>query len=187
MIQTKDRSAPAPVSWLERLNGDWHRRALSLYMLVVFGHWAEHIAQAYQVFVMDWPRPEAGGVLGLWFPTLASSEVLHFGYNLSLLLGLLLLRPGFKGRARAWWTAALVIQGWHFFEHLLLQVQVLVGHFLFGAAEQTTLLQLWVPRVELHFLYNTIVFIPMFVAVVIHAAGESKREPSRRAVPEPKQ
>ena len=173
MINVKENAGNGFGSWMEALNGSWHRRALSLYMLVVFAHWAEHIAQAYQVFVLGWARPASGGLLGLWFPLLASSEVLHFVYNLSLLLGLLCLRPGFHGRARAWWTATLAIQGWHFFEHLLLQVQWLTGFYLFGAQQQTSILQLWIPRVELHFLYNTAVFIPMLIGLYFY--GRAKR------------
>ena len=152
----------------QRLNGRWHAGALWLYMVVVFGHWLEHILQAFQVFVLGWVRPEAGGLLGLWFPVLASSEVLHFTYNLALLAGLILLLPGFAGRARLLWIVALVVQAWHFFEHLLLQVQWLTGHYLFGAAQQTGILQLWIPRVELHFLYNSIVFLPMALALYYH-------------------
>ena len=173
MIKVNEPARTGLAAWLEQLNGPWHRRALSAYMLVVFAHWAEHIAQAYQVFVLEWTRPDSGGVLGLWFPQLASSEVLHFAYNLGLLLGLVCLRPGFQGRARAWWTAALVIQGWHFFEHLLLQLQWLTGFFLFGAPKQTSILQLWIPRVELHFLYNTLVFMPMLVGLYFY--GRAKR------------
>jgi hypothetical protein len=145
-------------------------------MIVVFAHWAEHIAQAYQVFVLEWARPDAGGVLGLWFPLLASSEVLHFVYNLGLFAGLLFLLPGFAGRARTWWIVALVIQGWHFLEHLLLQVQWLTGFYLLGASKQTSLLELWFPRVELHFLYNTVVFLPMLVALFLQ--GWRRRQSS---------
>ena len=32
----------------------------------------------------------------------------------------------------------------------------------------TSLIQLWVPRVELHLFYNTIVFIPMVIAMYYH-------------------
>ena len=32
----------------------------------------------------------------------------------------------------------------------------------------TSLVQLWVPRVELHLFYNTIVFIPMVIAMYYH-------------------
>lgn len=168
MIQPYSTFRATTRSWLELLNGSWHSRALSIYMIVVFGHWAEHILQAYQVFVLHWDRPDAGGLLGLWLPWLAQSEVLHFAYNLSLLAGLLLLRPGFHGRARTWWSVAALIQGWHFFEHLLLQAQWLSGIYLFGASQQTGILQLWIPRVELHFLYNTLVFLPMLLGLYFY-------------------
>ena len=167
--------APKRDPFLQRLNGLWHEVALWLYMVVVFAHWLEHILQAYQVFILGWARPDAGGVLGLLFPILASSEVLHFVYNLTLLAGLFLLQPGFAGRARLWWNVALIIQAWHFFEHLLLQAQWLAGIYLFGAAQQTSILQLWIPRVELHFLYNSVVFLPMMLALYFHfypPAGE---------------
>ena len=169
MITANEDSRTRIGTWLQVVNGTWHRRTLSAYMIVVFAHWAEHIAQAYQVFVLEWARPDAGGVLGLWFPLLASSEVLHFVYNLGLLLGLICLRPGFHGRARTWWTVALLIQGWHFFEHLLLQIQWLTGLYLFGAPQQTSILQLWIPRVELHFLYNSVVFIPMLFGLFFYS------------------
>jgi hypothetical protein len=44
-----------------------------------------------------------------------------------------------------------------------------------GRPVPTSLLQLWVPRVELHLFYNTIVFIPMVIAMYYHLfppAGE---------------
>ena len=73
-----------------------------------------------------------------------------------------MLRPGFRGvEDRRWWTIALAIQFFHHIEHLLLQAQYLLGHNLFDRPVPTSLVQLWVPRVELHLFYNTIVFIPM--------------------------
>jgi hypothetical protein len=168
-------SQTAPVSW-RRPDGRLHRRALSLYMLIVFGHWAEHIAQAYQLFILGWARPQSGGVLGLWFPELAASEVLHFVYNLSLLAGLALLAPGFRGHARTGWLVATALQGWHFFEHFLLQVQWLTGFYLFGAAQQTSILQLWIPRIELHLFYNTLVFLPMLAAMILYSRAHRKRQ-----------
>ncbi len=172
MIETT--AAPGRMAnWLDRLNGSLHRRALTLLMLIVSAHWAEHIAQAYQVFVLHWPRLASGGVLGLSFPLLARSETLHFGYNLSLLVGLILLRSGFRGQARTFWTVAMLIQGWHMFEHSLLQAQWLTGVYLFGAAQQTSILQLWVPRVELHLLYNTLVFIPMLIGLALSGRSRS--------------
>jgi len=60
------------------------------------------------------------------------SEVLHYGYALIMLVGIWTLLPGFVGRSRAWWLAALVIQFWHHIEHALLQGQVIAGRTLFG-------------------------------------------------------
>jgi hypothetical protein len=76
--------------------------------------------------------------------------------------------PGFVGRARAWWLAALVIQFWHHIEHALLQGQVIAGRTLFGSPVPTSIVQLWFPRLELHLFYNSVVFVPMMVAMYYH-------------------
>jgi len=150
------------------INGRYHRAALNAFMVVVLAHWAEHLVQAYQVWVLDRPRPAARGVLGQFFPWLVTSEILHYGYAIVMLVGLFLLRPGFVGRARTWWTIALVIQFWHHIEHLLLLIQAQTHTFFFGGAVPTSLAQAIVPRVELHLFYNSIVFVPMVVAVYLH-------------------
>ncbi len=152
----------------DRLNREWHERALQVFMLVVLAHWAEHLAQAYQIWVLHWPVPKALGVLGLWQPWLVKTEVMHYGYALVMLIGIWLLWPGFTGTARTWWSIALGIQFWHHIEHALLQGQVIAGHNLFHSPVPTSILQLWVPRVELHLFYNTIVFIPMMIAMYYH-------------------
>jgi hypothetical protein len=139
-----------------------------VFMAVVLGHWAEHLAQAVQIYALKWPAPQARGVLGLWFPWLIKSEVLHYGYALVMLIGIWLLRPGFVGKARTWWTVALGIQFWHHIEHALLIGQVIVGSNLANRPVPTSIIQLWVPRVELHLFYNTIVFIPMVIAMYYH-------------------
>jgi hypothetical protein len=152
----------------EKLNVQWHKPALQIFMAIVLAHWAEHLVQAYQVYVLKWPMHEARGVLGQVFPWLVHSEILHYGYAVVMLFGLWLLLPGFVGRSRNWWLAALVIQFWHHIEHALLQGQVLLGRTLFGAPAPTSILQLFIPRLELHLFYNTIVFIPMLVAMYYH-------------------
>jgi hypothetical protein len=155
-------------SFLAALNGRYHRLALNLFMVLVAAHWTEHIVQAYQIWVLGWPRPKALGLLGMWFPWLISSETLHYGYALVMLIALFLLRPGFTGRARTWWTVALAIQFWHHIEHLLLLLQAQTGHYFFGRAVPTSILQIFFPRVELHLFYNSIVFIPMVIAMYVH-------------------
>ena len=160
--------ATPPSGFRAALNGRYHRPALAVFMVVVLAHWAEHIVQAWQIWVLHLPRPQARGLLGEPFPWLISSEWLHYGYALVMLIGLFLLRPGFTGKARTWWTVALVIQFWHHIEHFLLLLQAQTGHFFWGRPVPTSILQLVYPRVELHLFYNSIVFIPMLVAVYFH-------------------
>jgi len=86
-------------------------------------------------------------------------------------VGIVLLRSGFTGTARTWWTVALGMQIWHHFEHLLLLGQALTDHPLFGAAQPTSIVQLLAPRVELHLFYNAIVFTPMVAAIYLQWRG----------------
>ncbi|MGW4461214.1 hypothetical protein [Micromonospora sp. NPDC004704] len=153
---------------LDRLNGARHRVALNVFMLIVLAHWAEHLTQAFQIWVLDRPVKQSRGVLGQWFPWLVSSEWLHYGYALVMLAGLWFLRKGFVGRARTWWMVAFAIQFWHHIEHLLLFVQAQAGVVFFGQAVPTSIAQLVFPRVELHLFYNTVVFLPMVVAMYYH-------------------
>ncbi|MDT4989214.1 MAG: hypothetical protein QOI74_3308 [Micromonosporaceae bacterium] len=167
-MATYDVPRPRPGGLTGRLNGVHHRTALNVFMVVVLLHWAEHIAQAFQIWVLGWRTPAARGVLGLAFPWLIKSEWLHYGYALVMLIGLWLLRTGFVGRARTWWMVAFAIQFWHHIEHLLLFIQAQTGSFFFGRAVPTSILQLAFPRVELHLFYNTAVFIPMVVGLYYH-------------------
>ncbi len=157
------------MTFVERLNGERHERALQLFVAIVLAHWAEHLLQAFQIYSLGMPVPEARGALGYFFPYLVTSEMLHYGYALVMLIGLWILRPGFTGTEdRRWWTIALSIQFFHHIEHFLLQGQYLLGQNLFGRPVPTSIVQLWVPRVELHLFYNTIVFIPMVIAMYFH-------------------
>jgi hypothetical protein len=167
-MTTQQRSVPTPTGFLDRINGTRHRLALNTFMAIVIAHWLEHLVQAFQIWGLGWSRPESRGVLGMAFPWLVSSEWLHYGYAVIMLVGLWILRNGFVGRARAWWIAALVIQVWHHAEHLLLLIQALTGQNLFGRPVPTSILQLALPRVELHLFYNVAVFLPMVVAVYYH-------------------
>jgi hypothetical protein len=164
-------SAPSarPMTLIERLNGPSHELALRVFMLIVLAHWAEHLLQAFQIYGLGWPVADARGALGHFYPWLVRSELLHYGYALVMLAGLWLLRPGFTGALdRRWWTIAFAIQFFHHIEHGLLQAQYLLGQNLFDRPVPTSLVQLWVPRVELHLFYNTVVFIPMVIAMYHH-------------------
>jgi hypothetical protein len=85
-----------------------------------------------------------------------------------MLIGLWTLRTGFQGRSHLWWMIAFWIQFWHHIEHGLLQAQAIVGQNLFGSPVPVSIAQLWIPRVELHLFYNTIVFVPMVIAMYYH-------------------
>jgi hypothetical protein len=165
------RHAPRRRSLIDRIG---HRRAVNLFMAIVIAHWLEHVLQAAQVFILGWPRPESRGALGQAWPWLSTSEWLHYGYALVMLIGLIALRRGFSPRARKWWDAALVLQVWHHLEHALLLGQAMLGTTLFGAPAPTSIVQLALPRVELHLFYNAVVFVPMVIAIII----ERSREPA---------
>ena len=155
-------------SGLVTLNTRGHKLGLGIFLVIVLAHWAEHIAQAIQIWALGWPVPKARGVLGAAFPWLVKSEALHYGYALIMLVALIALRGGFTGASRTWWNIALGIQVWHHFEHLLLLIQAHSSWHLAGRAVPTSILQLAFPRVELHLFYNSVVFIPMVVAMILH-------------------
>src|SRR5438094_7280528 len=155
-------------TFFAKLNGPWHKRTLRAFMIIVIAHWAEHLVQAYQVYVLGWPLHQARGVLGQAFPWLVHSEVLHYGYALIMLVGIWMLLPGFVGRSRTWWLAALVIQFWHHIEHALLQGQVIAGQTLFGASAPTSIVQLQLPRLALHLVDHGLVAVSVIGAVHYH-------------------
>jgi hypothetical protein len=155
-------------------SADRHGMLLKIFAGIMIAHWLEHIVQAYQVYVLGYERHHAMGLLGQIYPWLVHSEWMHFGYAVLTLLGLVILRSGFSGSARAWWNAALIIQIWHLFEHTLLFVQAQGGFTLWDAREPTSVLQLFWPRIELHLFYNSVVTVPIVIAMI-----DSGRERSR--------
>jgi hypothetical protein len=169
---------------INTLNGSWHASATLILLALVVAHRVEHAAQAYQVYVLHWSRPHSHGALGSLLHGLAAIEWLHYGYVGSILAGLLLVWPGFAGRARGWWTAAVSIQAWHLVEHTLLVGQVLLGQTLLGASEPTSLLQLVAPRVELHLFYNAVGFIPMAIGLFYHLFPPAGERPAVCSCPQ---
>lgn len=139
---------------------------LAAFMIVVGVHWVEHLVQVAQIYLMRTPVPQALGLLGGVWPQLVSSEWLHFTYNLAVLVGASLLLRLFGGSARTWWAVGVWVQVWHFFEHGLLFAQAQGGFTLFGAETQSSVVQLLIPRVELHLFYNAIVTLLLGVAFV---------------------
>lgn len=169
---------PRPTSFIGALNTRYHKAALYVFMAIVVAHWAEHLAQAFQIYVLDYKVPAARGVLGMAFPWLVTSEWMHYGYALVMLVFLFALRPGFTGRSRQWWNLALGLQFWHHIEHLLLFTQVQFGWRLGAGPAPSSIVQFLIPRVELHLFYNTIVTIPMVIAMIVHRRA-SKAEQAK--------
>lgn len=165
----KQASRPGPFQrWMEQVNGPWHAWSMQLFIVIVSAHWVEHLLQAFQVYGLHWHRSHALGGLGLLAPWLVTSEWLHYAYALVMLVGFLALRPAFVGRGRLLWDIALAMQVWHHLEHALLIVQAMTGVPWFGASSPVSLLQLLIPRVELHLFYNAVVTVPMLLAAYFH-------------------
>lgn len=154
---------------------------LKIFAWMMVAHWVEHLVQAYQVWVLGYERHHAGGLLGQIFPWLVHSEWLHFGYAVLTFVGLLALYRAFSGAALAWWKTALAIQAWHLVEHTLLFVQAQGEFTLFGAKEPTSVLQVFFPRIELHLFYNSVVTVPIVIAMLMRWRREA---PQRRLAPQ---
>jgi hypothetical protein len=205
-----DVSCPLPPesSWarLSRtLNTTWHRPALYFFTFIVLAHWAEHLVQAFQVYVLGWPLNRSFGLVGMLYPWLVKSEAMHYAYAFVMLVGIWILRRGFTGRSYVWWMIAFWIQFWHHIEHGLLQAQVIYGHNFFNAPGPISIIQMigflegpastgfngllvgppkhdmsgllyLVRRMEVHMMYNTIVFVPMVIGMYFHAFPSPKEE-----------
>lgn len=152
------------------------------FALLMIAHWLEHAFQAWQVYVMHMPRACALGMLGMKYPWLIKTESLHFGFAVFTTIGLLMLwnlftksadwmdnvNPVIAPPTASWWKAATYISIWHLFEHTLLFAQALT-HPWFGKAVPTSIIQLVVPRIELHLFYNSLVTVPIAVAMILMA------------------
>ena len=165
-------------SFIQSLNTRWHKAALWIFTALVLFHWLEHLVQAYQFFVLQWSRAMSMGVLGMFYPWLMTTETLHYGFAVVMVVGLWILRKGFTGASYTWWMVAFWIQFWHHFEHFILFYQAQTQQFWFGGTVPTSVGQIWIPRIELHLIYNALVFIPMVIAMYYHMyppAGEIQR------------
>ena len=128
-------------SFLEKLNGPWHERALWVYL----DHRDRPLDRAPLPGRPDLaPRdaaPAGAGCARLRVPL--AGQVRGDAFHLRAAD---VPRPGpaptrFHGTAKTWWTASLVIQTWHLFEHSLLQLQAIAGQNLFGSPVPTSILQ----------------------------------------------
>jgi hypothetical protein len=91
------------------------------------------VAQVCQIWLLGYTKAAAHGLIGAEWPWLVTSEWLHYLFAVTMLFGLILLLPGFRGRAHAFWAVALVLQTWHLIEHQVLLIQAQTRHYWFGA------------------------------------------------------
>lgn len=149
-----------------------------LFNLIVFVHTMEHVVQMLQLYFLGMTRKGSLGVLGMVYPWLVKSELLHWGMALITLAGLIYFLPQFKHKARVWLLVTLNLQIFHYIEHQLLLSQYLT-HNLYDFKQPVSITQVIaqslyhlpyagmpvLPRIELHFAYNLIILIPMVIAL----------------------
>jgi hypothetical protein len=135
------------------------------FIVLMIAHWAEHIVQAYQVWVLHMPRACAMGILGMKYPALMKGEWLHWGFALLTLGFISALNSGFGDVARKWWIAAYWFSLFHCIEHSFLFVQAQTHVYAFGRSEPTSFIQYFIPRIELHLFYNSVITILVSIAM----------------------
>jgi hypothetical protein len=125
------------------------------------GHVGEHVAQMIQLHVLSLPGSQARGVLGVfdieWVHFLWSSVVLVATVSLALRLP-----------RNAWLLLTLLLATWHELEHITLMTTYLAT----GISGTPGLLAagglldggLPISRPDLHFLYNAMLTVPLFLA-----------------------
>jgi hypothetical protein len=148
---------------------------LTVAFLVQSAHFAEHVAQIIQIYAQGIRPPEAHGLLGSVF----DFEWVHFTYNISLEIALILLWLGYR---RVWQESLLpavsstiplfrglvLFQGYHSIEHITKLVQYLLNPlYQSGAVPTPGILPTitgW-PIFLVHFGINMIVWALMALAV----------------------
>jgi hypothetical protein len=163
----------ADVAWLGRRSG----QLALLYVLVVTqgGHFLEHAAQMVQIHVLGLSGPQARGLVGQ-----LDLEWVHFAWNTWVLVAAALLVAQFP--RNRWLRVVALAATWHEVEHAYL----LAAYLGSGQAGSPGLLAaggalgggLPIARPELHFLYNLVETVPLFVAFAFElrrAAGGERR------------
>lgn len=150
----------------------------SALLVVMAGHEAEHVAQILQKNALDASCPtDCRGVLGFVFDL----EWVHFVYNASIEVALVGLVVGFGLWRNPFLLVGVGFQGYHVFEHALKLEQWLAnGHH----SPTPGLLGMQFSLVELHFVFNTVVFLVVLAAYAklgLHRRLWSLRTPRRVA------
>jgi len=143
------------------------KHGMKIFGAIMIAHWLEHLYQAYQVYVLHMDRMCALGMLGMKYPWLIRTESLHFGFAWLTVIMFYVAGVRYFSNTLAikFWVAGWIAAFFHLVEHSLLFAQAVSHHYLFGATQPTSLLQLLVPRIELHLFYNTIITILMILSL----------------------
>lgn len=151
------------------------------FMLVLLGHFVEHVYQLGQIHGAHTARPMALGLFGGWWPALVKTETMHYGFAAFMLAGLVWFWPKFAWHVDHghhapvfWWTAALIFQCWHFLEHNVLAFQLLTDR----ARESLGTMLFGIERAELHATYTLITLL--LTAAAVHTEWVSGRWWQRR-------
>ncbi|HEY7125960.1 MAG TPA: cyclic nucleotide-binding domain-containing protein [Ktedonobacterales bacterium] len=131
-------------------------------------HFIEHIAQILQVYVLGVPRADAHGIFGN-----LDAEFVHFFFDTSLEIGVIILLFRFRKNIALWITFAIGL--WHTSEHWYITYYYVFNKPYYTAHAKNGLLAqgglLWptspLPRIELHFLYNLLFTIPLIWGFII--------------------
>jgi hypothetical protein len=140
-------------------------------------HQFEHSLQVWQVMVADAER--RAGLLG----SAVDTEWLHFGFNLALLVALVIglkevrvaLPPVHRNRAGQWLAAAILVQGYHFAEHVVKLAQ----HLALGVDPAPGIVGHRFGLVAFHFAINVAVSVGLFTCMGI--AWRAQRSDRRRS------
>lgn len=138
----------------------YNKRWLFIFNIIVVSHFAEHVMQMMQLYLLHWDRKQSLGLLGLWRPQLVHSEYLHYAHALFMLIGLAMMC-----KMNKWLFLTFFLAFLHHIEHLCLLYQAITQEFWYNALKPMTYPEHWLPRLELHFTYNLIVLIPMIIGL----------------------
>jgi hypothetical protein len=148
------------------------------YVLTVaqVGHMIEHVVQMTQLRVLELPPDQAHGIVGIF-----DNEWVHFVWNNSVALVVLLLLVRFRHNLWLWLTAA--VSTWHGIEHVSIIWPYLTTGLRGapGLLAQGGLLGGGLPLsvVELHYYYNLLETVPLVLAFL----AECKRVYDERDLP----
>jgi hypothetical protein len=140
---------------------------MKIFGAIMIAHWLEHLFQAYQVYVLHMDRTCALGMLGMKYPWLIRTESLRYMFAIVTVWGIVYAGWNYfqSEFAAKIWVVALIAATWHLIEHFLLFGQAVTHSYLFGKTQPTSIIQLIVPRIELHLFYNSIITLLVVYAL----------------------